>query len=87
MVASLQSGSWQARIAAAAEGRAADLASGAEVIVGTTAFLDWDERPPAVLLVEPDSGAPDGFEAGAVHFTALVPRRDAEAFEAVETRP
>ena len=84
IVASLQSGSWQARLAATRTERRGDIAEGRSSIVGTTLFSDPAEIPPRV---EP-AGAPDPMPASlqgdGIRFEPLPSLRDAEPFETAE---
>ena len=55
--AALADGSWQIRVAAARERRAADLRSGARAIIGTTAYPQAEEPPAPVLRSPPTAPA------------------------------
>ncbi len=85
IVASLQSGSWQARLAATRTERRKDIAERRSSIVGTTLF----PNPAEILPPAGPTGAPDVVPAatlrgGDIRFKPLPSLRDAEPFETTE---
>ncbi len=79
MLAALRSGAIQAEIAAIAQQRKHDLASGSKILVGANAYVNEAETLPAARK----SPAPDSAAAGAdvIRVNPLQPLRLAEAFE------
>jgi methylmalonyl-CoA mutase len=84
IVASLQAGALQARIASMKTRRDQDIATGKLPLTGTSAFPNLGERPETVLDVAPV--AVRLVTAGAVRIAALKPHRLSEGFEALRDR-
>lgn len=81
LLAALQAGTIQARIARIAERRQSDLEAGDAVLVGVNAYLNPDEAiAPPRDRAQPPAG--DFADAGAITAAPLKPRRLAESFEA-----
>ncbi len=84
IVASLQAGALQARVAVAKARRDRDIATGKTPLTGTSAFAHPGERAEAVLPVAPV--APRQVAAGTVSIEPLRPHRLSEGFEALRAR-
>ncbi len=84
MLAALQSGSMQAEIAAIAERRQHDLATGDKILVGANAYVNEAESLPAAGKPEPSvSGAADH---SVIYIEPLQPLRLADAFEISQSK-
>jgi methylmalonyl-CoA mutase len=81
IVASLQAGSLQARMAAVKARRDRDIATGKLPLTGTSAFANMSERAETVLDVAPMPSR--HIARGTVAITPLAPHRLSEGFEAV----
>ncbi len=84
IVASLQAGAFQNRIAAVRAKRDLDIATGKTPLTGTSAFPNLGERPESVLDIAPVPARVIG--SGAVRITPLPSMRQSEPFEALRDR-
>lgn len=84
IVASLQSGALQGRIAAVKVRRDRDIATGKLPMTGTSAYANLGERAETVLEVPPVAAR--AVATGVVTITQLKPRRLSEGFEALRQR-
>ncbi|MGL4438995.1 MAG: methylmalonyl-CoA mutase family protein [Bosea sp. (in: a-proteobacteria)] len=84
IVASLQAGALQARIARVKARRDRDIATGKMPLTGTSAFANLGERAETVLDTAP--APPRMVNSGSVTITPLVPQRLSEGFEILRQR-
>jgi methylmalonyl-CoA mutase len=84
LVAALQSGSFQRRVAEIAAARRQAIATGRQPLTGVSAFPDLRERPEGVLPVVPMAGR--RVAGGAIQAPALQPARLSEPFEVLRGR-